>query len=90
MEYLESTFKLKVKQLQWQKRGLQQTATGYGSRLTTEYMILPDGGKIWLRVYACCYSNAASFYILPKRSTVWIRDWQLQQARDDYRAGRTQ
>lgn len=47
---------------QWQKAGLQQTATGYGSRLNSGYKVAYRG-KI-RRIYAICYSNVASFYVL--------------------------
>ena len=51
----------KVKALDWQEAGLQQTATGYGKRLTTRYMINLEGR--WRRVYSVCYSNCATHYI---------------------------
>jgi hypothetical protein len=34
------------------------------------------------RVYAICYSNAASFYILRKGARLFLRDYELQSARD--------
>jgi hypothetical protein len=51
--------------LEWQKRGLTQTATGYGRKLTTSYKILFNDRKY--RIYATCYGNAASTYILTKK-----------------------
>ena len=47
--------------LAWQVAGLQQTATGYGSRLNTGYKVM-YAGKL-RRVYAICYSNCASYYV---------------------------
>lgn len=47
--------------LWWHRGGLQQTATGYGSKLTTPYKI-PYNGRLY-RIYAICYSNVASHYI---------------------------
>lgn len=41
-----------------------QTRTGYGSKLPTEHMVHFEGR--WRRVYAICYSNAASHYILDR------------------------
>lgn len=38
-----------------------QTATGYGAKLPTPYMVKYNGR--WRRVYAACYGNAASHYI---------------------------
>ena len=48
--------------LPWQGRGLQQTASGYGAKLTTRYKI-HFGGKLF-RLYCTCYSN---------NGTVWFR-----------------
>lgn len=42
-------------------RGLQQTASGYGLKLATPYMVRWNGK--WRRVYSCCTSNASSEYI---------------------------
>ena len=53
-----------VKMLDWQKQGLQETATGYGGKLTTRYVITDPVDKKTRRVYAICYSNCASHYII--------------------------
>ena len=50
--------------LEWQKRGLQQTASGYGSKLTTSRKYKYNGK--YYRVYACCYSNNGTAYIIVK------------------------
>jgi len=47
--------------LWFHKRGLSYTATGYGARIPTVYMVKWAGR--WRRVYAACYGNAASTYI---------------------------
>lgn len=47
--------------LWWQQKGLQQTATGYGSRLTTPYKV--KFNNRWRRVYCRQYSNAGTLYI---------------------------
>jgi hypothetical protein len=65
--------------LQWQKRGLQQTATGYGSKLTTEYLIQSGTSSVWRRVYCICYSNNGSLYILRAGKREFIRDWELEE-----------
>lgn len=38
-----------------------RSASGYGSRIPTQYRIRV--GNRWHRVYAICYSNAASHYV---------------------------
>jgi hypothetical protein len=55
---------------EWQKRGLQQTATGYGSKINSGYTV-PYNGRMY-RVYAICYSNAATFYIIVKGQRLFI------------------
>lgn len=81
MQYFEPPYKVTIKMLSWQRQGLQQTASGYGRKLTTVYILeSPDGRK--RRVYAVCYSNAASFYIIVNGEPVFLRDYQLQDARD--------
>ena len=45
----------------WQDRGLSFTATGYGSRIPTRYMVKFKGR--WRRVYCRQYSNAGTLYI---------------------------
>lgn len=48
--------------LWWHRQGLQQTASGYGKKLTTEYMLRISGR--WHRVYCVCFSNGGSLYVL--------------------------
>lgn len=47
--------------LPWQSQGLQQTATGYGRKLTTPYMVRV--GRYWRRVYNTCFSNSGTLWI---------------------------
>lgn len=80
--YQNAPYTVTVEKLWWQKQGLQQTATGYGRKLTTEYMLrVPDSPRPY-RVYAVCFSNVASFYILRKGERLFLRDWELEDARD--------
>ena len=77
MEYAKVTGH-SINALAWQRQGLQQTASGYGSKLTTEHMVKVEGQRdIWRRVYAICYSNAASFYILLGGKLVFVQDSDL-------------
>jgi len=65
-------------ELKWQRLGLTQTASGYGSKLTTRHMVKIEGFRdIWRRVYAICYSNAASFYVVAGGKRLFIRDCDL-------------
>lgn len=81
MKYLEPPYKITTHLLWWQRRGLQQTASGYGCKLTTHYMLeTPDGRK--RRVYAMCFSNAASHYVIINGETFMLRDSDLDAARE--------
>jgi hypothetical protein len=48
--------------LDWQKRGLRQTASGYGSKLTTSVKV-PFNGKLY-RVYCTIYSNSGTCWFI--------------------------
>ena len=80
--YQSTPYTVTIKQLWWQKQGLQQTATGYGRKLTTVFILhLPNLPRAY-RVSAICISNAASFYILKNGARLFLRDWELETARD--------
>jgi hypothetical protein len=80
--YQNAPYTVTIRPLWWQKQGLQQTATGYGSKLTTEYMLhLPDSSHSY-RVYAICWSNVASFYILRRGQRLFLHDAELEEERD--------
>ena len=49
--------------LEWQRRGLQYTATGYGTKIPTSKVIRWSDGKV-RRVYCDIYSNIGSCYCL--------------------------
>ena len=80
--YQNAPYTVTIKRLWWQLKGLQQTATGYGGKLTTEYMLAIPGAPRPYRVYAICHSNVASFYILRKGQMLFLRDYELENARD--------
>lgn len=48
--------------LPWQKRGLQYTASGYGTRIPTRWIVNYAGRT--RRVYCTIYSNAGSCWIV--------------------------
>ena len=53
---------VKTSILPWQAKGLQQTRTGYGRKLTTTRKVFIDG--TWKRVYCCIFSNSGTCYTL--------------------------
>lgn len=58
----------------YHNKGLMQTATGYGRKLNTGKKALVGGREY--RVYASCFSNVASLYIIIKGVKVYVSDWQ--------------
>ena len=48
----------------WQIKGLMYTATGYGKKIPTSYMVKLNNR--WLRVYCAIYSNIGTMYIISK------------------------
>jgi hypothetical protein len=50
-----------LEMLDWQKRGLSETPTGYGNRLRTAQMVLYRGK--WRRVYCTIWSNSGTCWI---------------------------
>lgn len=61
LEYVENG-KFVDSPLWWHKQGLQQTASGYGGKLTTRYKT-EYNGRLY-RVYVMCYSNVGTAYII--------------------------
>lgn len=53
---------VKTSPLPWQLAGLAYTASGYGERIPTLYMVW--NGKRWQRVYCCIFSNSGTCYII--------------------------
>ena len=61
--YLSDPYVYEDRPLEWQRRGLQQTAAGYGKTLaSSRYVRLTDGRA--RRVYVTCYSNAGTAWII--------------------------
>jgi hypothetical protein len=56
--------------LDWQKRGLSQTASGYGGKLTGSRKI-NFNGKLY-RIYHTQYSNAGSAWFTVKGRKIYI------------------
>lgn len=64
------------KMLDWQRRGLPYTATGYGTKIPTSKVIKWTDGKV-RRVYCDIYSNAGSCYCLIHGCKVSIEGFNL-------------
>lgn len=73
--FLTESVPVKEKLLPWQERGLSYTATGYGRKIPTHYMVQHRGK--WRRVYCCIFSNVGTLYIgklSPQAVTVTIQN----------------
>lgn len=62
--------------LDWQRRGLQYTATGYGTKIPTSKVIKWSDGKV-RRVYCDIYSNAGSCYCMIHGCKVSVEGFNL-------------
>jgi hypothetical protein len=61
---------LLYKPLWYHEQGVQQTASGYGSKLTTAYKT-EYKGRLY-RVYCIIWSNLGSLYIISKGQRLYI------------------
>lgn len=64
--YLTVSVDVKLSPMPHHERGLSWTASGYGARIPTEYMVKYNGR--WHRVYCIVYSNCGTLYIGRKYS----------------------
>lgn len=67
---IDSTDDLIFAQLTWQKRGLSQTASGYGNKLTSRYKIRYEGKDY--RLYVTCFSNTGSTWFTAKGRRIYV------------------
>lgn len=56
--------------LKWQEQGRQQTASGYGRKLTNPYMIRFEGKSY--RLYTTCFSYAGSTWFISKGRKIFV------------------
>jgi len=69
--YLTESVKVKENPLPHHKAGLSFTASGYGARIPTVYMV--EWLKVWRRVYCRIYSNIGTLYIKDKQGRIVVR-----------------
>lgn len=55
-----------------------QDVNGYGKRISTDYMAVVNNRN--MRVYCCCFSNAASFYVEIKGKCYYLREGDIPDA----------
>jgi hypothetical protein len=54
---------VRIHELEGQKRGLSYTASGYGAKIPTRYMVRTIDQK-WRRVYCAIFSNIGTTYVV--------------------------
>ncbi|UOW66228.1 hypothetical protein vBAspABolek_03 [Aeromonas phage vB_AspA_Bolek] len=59
----------------WQRN---TNAMGYGDKIRTDYMVQVGCAARWYRVYAMCWSNIASHYVMVKGQQLFIHDYALR------------
>lgn len=59
--YLTESVEVKEAPMAHHMRGLSYTASGYGVRIPTPYMVKVE--RRWRRVYCCIFSNSGTLYI---------------------------
>lgn len=64
-------------------RSLKTTGDGYGDKLPTEYQVQLNGSTVWRNVWAVCWSNAASLYVITAGNRRYIRESTFDTARDE-------
>jgi hypothetical protein len=64
-------FKTVDRPLDWQKRGLSYTASGYGSKIPTSRIAICNDGRE-RRIYCRVYSNAGSCFIVYKGNPLFV------------------
>ena len=62
--------------------------TGYGRKIPTQYIVIDNYSKRARRVYAICYSNAASLYVLISGIMYFLHDYNIPEKPEIYRARR--
>lgn len=56
-----------------------QSASGYGRKIATPYKLRLNGKGPWRRVYAVCFSNVASHYVLVKGQAFYLGQYDPRE-----------
>lgn len=72
IKYLEGPYELVDRPLWWHLKGLSQTRSGYGSKITSSRCVkLPDGRQ--RRIYVTIWSNAGTAWIILNNEKLIVR-----------------
>jgi hypothetical protein len=53
-----------------------RSVSGYGNKLPTPYVLKFSGSKRWYRIYAICYSNIGSLYVIKNKEKLFVNEYQ--------------
>lgn len=73
VRYLPEPYEVLDRPLWYHTQGLSQTATGYGSKLTSSRCVKLPNGQI-RRIYISCYSNIGTAWIVLNGELHVVRD----------------
>jgi hypothetical protein len=59
-----------------------QSAEGYGTKITTDILLKFRGDTTERRVYATCFSNAASHWVIHHGTKLWLRSHSQDEILD--------
>lgn len=68
--YLDNEYDLIDSPLPWQSLGLQETASGYGRKLTSHFKISFEGKQY--RIYTTCFSSSGSSWFKVKGKKIYV------------------
>ena len=71
---LDVEYTREYRPLEWQRQGLQQTASGYGRKLTSRYCVRLADRRL-RRVYVSQFSNAGTAWITLDGARRIIESW---------------
>lgn len=82
VQYVPDDFILSVadRPLERQRKGLQYTASGYGDKIPSRYMVQCADHR-WRRVYISQFINAGSAYLLINCQRIYLHDYQLDRVK---------
>ena len=82
VQYLEDHFIGYTVEISPPKSLPRRRADGYGSKIVTSYMVNFKAPKAKRRVYATCWSNVASYWILHNGGKYHLQSWDFDKSND--------
>ena len=73
--FLTERVQHKLDLMRHHKLGLSYTATGYGSKIPTQYMVKYNNR--WHRVYCAIYSNSGTLYIVSNGDKIRVTEYSI-------------